>query len=113
MGMGLKFIARREVQVISTGKIEIQDEVIPSWNFTKDILHKIHTADDPVQEYIKTVREHPSIVEKDVFAEDDLDKKFPIGKKTFFLCELHIDRFMDTIQYMRGRGFEIRSFYYD
>jgi len=26
MGMGLKFIARREIQVISTGEIEIQDE---------------------------------------------------------------------------------------
>jgi len=51
--------------------------------------------------------------EEDVFAEDDLDEEFPIGKKTIFLCERHIDRFMDTIQYMRDRGFEIRSFYYD
>ena len=113
MGMGLKFIARREIQVISTGEIEIQDEVIPSWNFTKDILHKIHTVDDPVQKYIKTVREHPTLVEEDVFAEDALDEEFPIGKKTVFLCERHIDGIMDTIQYMRGRGFEIRSFYYD
>lgn len=109
MGMELNFIGRRKIQVISTGEIEIQEEAIPTWNFTKDILYKIHTADDPVQEYIKTVREHPTPVEEDVFAEDDLDEEHPIGKTTIFLCERHIDRFMDTIQYMRGRGFEIRT----
>lgn len=111
MSTNIHFIAHREVKVIKTGRVSVQEIQFDEFQTPTRVTHEIMASEDRPQAYKDWVLRECSIDEEfDVFAEDDIwEEREPVGKQIFNAGKEHIEKFDEWLKMCEEEGFEVRA----
>lgn len=72
MSIDLDIVRKREIQVLKTGKIEIQTDHFSPWNSPAKITREIIASDNPLELYIEWVTAENVVEKTPVYSEGDI-----------------------------------------
>jgi hypothetical protein len=108
MSMNILIEARRQVQVVKTGKISEQCIQFDAWQTRTQVTMQILNSTDPVSEFkdwVLSISEDRTVA---VFAEDDdWNEGEPIGTKIENLGKEHVAEFDDWLKMCKAEGYEV------
>lgn len=109
MSMNIFFEATRDIQVIKTGKIEVQTATRSVWQTPTEITYEILKSADPIAAYKAWVLTQGETVKVPVYAEDDVwEWDDPIGFRESNAAEEHVCELDQWIKDMTEAGWSIK-----
>lgn len=108
MSMNIKFLGKREIQVVKTGEIDIQECYIDVIQTPTKVTYEILNSENPVKTYIDWVIEtsqdeiEPRYSDDDIFCERE-----PIRYETVNYGKIHVQEFQKEIDTLEGEGYTI------
>ena len=111
MSTNIHFIAHREIKVIKTGRVSVQEIQFDELQTPTCVTHEIMASADRAQAYKDWVLRECSIDEEfDVFAEDDIfEEREPVGKTIYNAGKEHIEAFEKWLTLCAEEGYEVRA----
>lgn len=109
MSMNVNFVAEREIQVVKTGKVEIQSEVWRGvWQTPTEVSYQIAESSDPFQAYREWVMDGQNDLQEPVYADNDVFHEGPIvGYETFNHGDEHLKDFDGWLKMAKEDGYEV------
>lgn len=111
MSTNIHFIAHREVKVIKTNRVSVQQIQFDELQTPTRVTHEIMASADRPQAYKDWVlrecsrdEEFPIYAEDDVFGEGD-----PVGVEIYNAGKEHIEKFEEWLKMCEEEGFEVRA----
>ena len=109
MSMNINFVATREIQVVKTGKIEVQTETADVWQTPTKVSYEIKAASDPVKAYFDWVLQQSQDEQVEVYAEDDVWCEGPVvGYKTYNPGKNHVNELGEWIRSVEEEGYTVK-----
>ena len=106
--MNILIEARRQVQVVKTGKTSEQCITFDAWQTPTTITHDIVLSQHPASVYKAWVNVYAEDETVDVFAEDDpFEERDPIGTETFNASKEHVAEFDNWLKMCEEEGYEV------
>jgi len=109
MSTNFHITAKRDICVVNTGCIEVQEmNCNLVWQTPTEITYQIMQSSDKMQAYIDWVLSISKDVEEKVYAEDDIfGKRDPIATRIINHGEDHIERLFDWCNNVAYAGYEL------
>ena len=108
MSMNILIEARRQVQVVKTGRISEQCIRFDAWQTPTYVTQAIVISNRPASVYKAWVNVYAEDETVDVFAEDDpFGERDPIGTETFNASKEHVAEFDDWLKMCEAEGYEV------
>ena len=111
MSTNIHFVATREIQVVRTGQIELQEDWYRYvWQTPTVVTRELMAQADPIQAYRDWILSVNEDYEVDVYAEDDFFReRAPVGTETQNEGRYHLKEFDAWIQSRREQGYDIAA----
>jgi hypothetical protein len=108
MSMNIYIRASREVRVVSTGKLAVQNIGFSAWQTPTTITQDIVISNYPASVYKAWVLSQGEDQVVQVFAEDDpWEERDPIGTEIYNVGKEHVARFEEWLEMCSQEGYEV------
>jgi hypothetical protein len=109
MSTNIHFIATREIKVIKTNKISIQEIRFNEWQTPTRVTREIMESNDPIEAYKDWIlRECSRDEEFPIYAEDDIfGQREPVGRQIYNAGKEHLEQFNKWLKMCDEEGYTV------